>query len=339
MKLPYKPIVSSVLAALFAHAALPMIYAAVPNPDVSGGTATFNANKTQGAYVVPASVNKVLINQNVKIQGRIYINEGVARDFTIQGAGRTSVIQGTYGSNVFVYGKENAELANVYSSKSDGKNLTLKSFTSDNPRNWHVRATGSIGYVNNVGFQEPTTDGNFSTDALSGILSLKEVTNCTFNMLDDGTYFRYVDAPFINCTYIHRSNGALIQVTHGNQSSANKVELRDLSHITSSTYNDSGNKQGIAGWASTQKEDISFVQTVNLTGTFTESKQAGITINAPFFTFGSNKSSDLGANDFVKFKLEGSAATTALATRVSVRQPQLGHKGQVTYNGQTISYK
>ncbi len=324
--------------------AAPVAFAAVDNPNVSGGTATFTGNFTAGSndggYLVTSDTNKVSIKAGVTVKARIYINSGVNRNLTVAGVDRTSVIQGTFDSYAFKAGAANAQYANVSSTKSDGKILTLENFTSRDPRNWHVRSdlpfninsAISTGYVRNVGFFEPITNGGFATDALSGISSLKEVTDCTFNTMDDVTYGYYVDTPFKNCTFYHRSNGALIQAVHdeGLQIAASSVELRDLKHITTAQFVQTGNKQGVAGWAATGKNQG--IQTINLTGTFTETKEAGVTLLAPFFTFGSNNQSNLGANDLVQYTLKGGAATEALAkARVRVNVPANGHQGKVVF--------
>jgi len=189
---------------------------------VTSGQITF-ASKGNKSWIweVPTDVSNIYINKNTRVNGAFHSKASL----TIVGEDRkTSEV---YGTETQSWPQANGLTAyTICSFQNFGGTMTLKNFTSRNPRAFHVRGWGTRMMVSYCDFIDTRGGhGNHSDGVEGGDGSVFD--NCYFETGDDiiKVYFNIL---VTNCTINMVENSVPIQLGWGNYSNGKTGTFRNL---------------------------------------------------------------------------------------------------------------
>lgn len=224
---------------------------AAEGPEVINGVATYHSDATIGRLSVPSSWKKIVIGEGVILRGNFLIPDHRTAALTIQGENaRTSQLVG-HGSHV-----KDTDYAAVSTDASI--DLTLKSFTSLNPRHFHIIAKRAKVLASGIRVIDDRDEYDNNSDGFGGGDG-SVIENSHFDTWDDTFKIYNGDLTVRNTTVLHNGNGAPVQMAWGDYGHGTLIAdgLKVVSH-SRNHYN-----QGVFSWAGGTESDS---RTVKLTG-------------------------------------------------------------------------
>ncbi|MFR9798719.1 hypothetical protein ACL02U_22905 [Streptomyces sp. MS06] len=220
-------------------------------PVVAGGVATYRSDATIGHLTVPASWKKIVIGAGVTLRGNFLIPSERTAPLTIRGENaRTSKLVGD-GGHV-----KDPDFAAVSTGASI--DLTLRNFTSLDPRFYHVLAKRAKVLASGIRVIDDRDDYHNNSDGFGGG-SGSVIENSYFDTWDDTFKLYNGDLTVRNTTVLHNGNGAPVQMAWGDYGHGTLIAdgLTVVSH-SPNHYN-----QGVFSWAGGTQPDS---RTIRLTG-------------------------------------------------------------------------
>lgn len=224
---------------------------AADGPVVVDGVATYRSDTTIGRLSVPSSWKKIVIGEGVTLRGNFLIPGNRTAALTIQGEdARTSELVGD-GSHV----KDTDHAAVSTDARID---LTLRTFTSLNPRHFHVVAKRSKVLASGIRVIDDRDEYDNNSDGFGGGDG-SVIENSYIDTWDDTFKVYNGDLTVRNTTVLHNGNGAPVQMAWGDYGHGTLIAdgLKVVSHAPNH-YN-----QGLFSWAGGTEPDS---RTVELTG-------------------------------------------------------------------------
>ncbi|MFE0678131.1 hypothetical protein [Streptomyces sp. NPDC058867] len=224
---------------------------AAQGPEVTGGVATYRSDATIGRLSVPSSWTKIVIGKGVTLRGNFLIPADRTAALTIQGKdARTSRLVG-HGSHV-----KDTDLAAV--STEARIDLRLKTFTSLNPRHFHIIAKRARVLASGIRVIDDRDEYHNNSDGFGGGDG-SVIEDSYFDTWDDTFKIYNGDLTVRNTTVLHNANGAPVQMAWGDYGHGTLIAdgLKVVSH-SGNHYN-----QGLFSWAGGTKPDS---RSVELTG-------------------------------------------------------------------------
>lgn len=263
------------------------------NPNVSNGVATYNANAYIGVKAIPSSWNKIVINANVTLTGRFEALDRTS-DLTIEGKNRnTSIIKGRPRKD------DPMSESKAGIRKNSGK-LTVKNLKIIDQPGRGIMGWGGQLTVNNCNIIQNPND-SWS----DGIHASKtgDINGCFINVYDDATYATMCD-DITKTTFIHRRNGAPIQISWGDHSGDNNEKrISDCNfrakHTKRAEYN-----CGMIDWKHTKFDGDSI--RLKFSGTNKRTTVNSSMQHAPKYSFGNWNNTKRARS--AKIKVKGWAA-------------------------------
>ncbi|MGB2571646.1 hypothetical protein ACPFP2_24810 [Micromonospora citrea] len=245
---PRPPVTSPSPSATSAPVAAPVVDAA--NPSVRDGVATFTASRTIDKFTVPDSWSRIVIGAGVTLKGNFLIPANRTKPLTIAGENaETSQVVGN-GPHVKDY-----SFAGV--STEARIKLTLSTYTSRNPRIFHMHAKKAQLLVSGMRYIDDRDAGNNNSDGFSGGAN-SVIENTFIDTWDDSVKLYNGDLTIRNTTIVHNRNGAPIQMGWGDYGTGT-LTIDGLTVISNSEeiYN-----QGVVSWAGGVKADSRTIRIV-----------------------------------------------------------------------------
>ncbi|SCG37403.1 hypothetical protein [Micromonospora coxensis] len=244
--------------------------ASTANPSVSNGVATFTANKTIGKLSVPDSWTEIVIGAGVTLKGNFFIPANRTKALTINGRDKqTSQLTGD-GPHVKDYARAGVT--------TEAKiKLTLRNYTSVNPRFYHMWARQAQVVMSGMRYIDNRDLGSNNSDGFSGGDN-SLIENTFIDTWDDSAKLYTGDLTIRDTTIVHNRNGAPIQMAWGDYGQGTAI-LDGLTVISNSPdiYN-----LGVFSWAGGTKADT---RTIKIVGDgFTRKVNPGM-VEAPLYAF------------------------------------------------------
>ncbi|MET9390230.1 hypothetical protein ABZY20_07415 [Streptomyces sp. NPDC006624] len=221
---------------------------AADGPEVVGGVATFHSDATIGRLSVPSSWKKIVIGEGVTLRGNFLIPADRTTALTIQGEdAETSRLVGD-GGHV-----KDTDFAAV--STEARMDLTLRTFTSLNPRHFHIIAKRAKVLASGIRVIDDRDEYHNNSDGFGGGDG-SVIENSYFDTWDDTFKLYNGELTVRNTTVLHNANGAPVQMAWGDYGEGTLVAdgLKVVSH-SKNHYN-----QGLFSWAGGTKPDSRAVQ-------------------------------------------------------------------------------
>ncbi|MGB2567690.1 hypothetical protein ACPFP2_04440 [Micromonospora citrea] len=220
------------------------------NPSVSNGVATFTASRTIDKFTVPNSWSQIVIDAGVTLKGNFVIPENRTAALTIAGKNaETSVVTGN--------GPHTKDFTQAGVSTEASIKLTLRNYTSLNPRFYHMHAKKSQLLVSGMRYIDDRDEYHNNSDGFSGGAN-SVIENTFIDTWDDSVKLYNGDLTIRNTTILHNGNGAPIQMAWGDYGHGTAT-IDGLTVISNSTkhYN-----QGVFSWAGGTKADSRTIKIV-----------------------------------------------------------------------------
>ncbi|MFF9179305.1 hypothetical protein [Streptomyces sp. NPDC014793] len=238
---------------------------------VAGGVATYRSDATIGQLSVPSSWKKIVIAEGVTLRGNFLIPSTRTAPLTIQGENaETSRLVGG-GSHV-----KDPDFAAV---STDARiDLTLKDFTSLDPRFYHILAKRAKVLASGMRVIDDRDAGNNNSDGFGGGDG-SVVEDSYFDTWDDTFKIYNGTLTVRNTTVVHNRNGAPVQMGWGDYGSGSRLVADGLKVVSNSgdRYN-----QGLFSWAGGTRPDSRLIQLVGRG--LTRSVTPGA-VRAPLYVF------------------------------------------------------
>ncbi|WP_431880089.1 hypothetical protein [Micromonospora marina] len=272
--------------------------ASAANPSVSNGVATFTANKSIGKLSVPDSWTEIVIGAGVTLRGNFFIPANRTKALTIIGRDKqTSQLTGD-GPHVKDYARAGVT--------TEAKiKLTLRNYTSVNPRFYHMWAKSAQVVMSGMRYLDNRDLGSNNSDGFSGGDD-SLIENTFIDTWDDSAKLYTGDLTIRDTTIVHNRNGAPIQMAWGDYGQGTAI----LDGLTVVSNSSNGYNQGVFSWAGGTKADT---RTIRIVGAgFTRKVNPGM-VEAPLYAF----------KDGVKNKtirVEGGACSVVRSTSANTFQ-------------------
>ncbi|WP_157745015.1 hypothetical protein [Micromonospora coxensis] len=233
----------------------PSVSAAAPagnaaNPSVSNGVATFTASRTIDKFTVPNSWSQIVINAGVTLKGNFVIPENRTAALTISGKNaETSRLTGN-GPHVKDFSRAGVSTDATFK-------LTLRNYTSINPRFYHMWARRAQVVMTGMRYIDDRDGYHNNSDGFSGGAD-STIENSFIDTWDDSVKLYGGDLTIRDTTILHNGNGAPIQMAWGDYGRGTAT-LDGLTVISNSPnhYN-----QGVFSWAGGTEADSRTIRIV-----------------------------------------------------------------------------
>ncbi|GAA3767786.1 hypothetical protein [Micromonospora maritima] len=244
--------------------------ASATNPSVSNGVATFTANKSIGKLSVPDSWTEIVIGAGVTLKGNFFIPANRTKALTITGRDKqTSQLTGD--------GPHAKDYARAGVTTEAKIKLTLRNYTSVNPRFYHMWAKNAHVVMSGMRYLDNRDLGSNNSDGFSGGDN-SLIENTLIDTWDDSAKLYTGDLTIRDTTIVHNHNGAPIQMAWGDYGQGTAI-LDGLTVISNSS---DGYNQGVFSWAGGTQADT---RTIRIVGAgFTRKVNPGMD-EAPLYTF------------------------------------------------------
>ena len=224
--------------------------AAAANPTVRAGVATFTADRTIDRFTVPDSWSQIVIGAGVTLKGNFLVPAGRTAALTISGADAET-------SRVVGNGPHTKDYTFAGVSTEARIRLTLRGYTSLNPRIFHMHAKKAQLLISGMRYIDDRDAGDNNSDGFSG--GANSVIEDTFiDTWDDSVKLYNGDLTIRNTTIVHNRNGAPIQMGWGDYG-AGTLTVDGLTVVSNSpsVYN-----QGVFSWAGGVRADSRTIRIV-----------------------------------------------------------------------------
>ncbi|MEU4684362.1 hypothetical protein [Streptomyces xinghaiensis] len=224
---------------------------AADGPVVADGVARYDSDTTLGRLSVPSSWKKIVIGEGVTVRGSFLIPAGRTTALTIEGENaRTSRLVG-HGDHV----KDPSHAAVSTEARIE---LRLRTFTSLNPRHFHIIAKRAKVLASGIRVIDDRDNGGNNSDGFGGGDG-SVVENSYFDTWDDTFKIYNGTLTVRNTTVLHNRNGAPVQMGWGDYGSGSELVADGLKVVSHSgdRYN-----QGVFSWAGGTRPDSRLVRVV-----------------------------------------------------------------------------